>query len=71
MQGVDPPVVGPAAGCLAEENLAAYEGAQAVVAAVKAEFDALLAKRGDAREAADKSRDAVLQPKNIKKDLDK
>jgi hypothetical protein len=64
-------VVGPAAGCLAQENQEGCRPAQAVLAELRAEFDGLLQLRGDVREAAGKSRDVLLQPDAIKKDLDK
>jgi hypothetical protein len=65
------PVRGPAAGCLAAENLEGCAAAQAVLAELQREFGGLLALRGDGREAAGKSREARLQPDCIKKDLDR
>lgn len=65
------PVRGPAAGCLAEENLEGCVAAQAVLAEVHREFGAMLAQRARKREVAGKSGDAVLPPEKIKKDLDK
>jgi hypothetical protein len=41
------------------------------LAELRGEFTGLLQLRGDARVAAGKSRDALLQPDAIKKDLDK
>lgn len=63
--------IGPAAGCLAQENLDGCEPAQAVLVEVQRDFRALLQRRGDEREAAGKSREVVLAPESVKKDLDR
>lgn len=62
---------GPAAGCLAQENLAGCAAAQAVLGEVRVEFGVLLQQRGDAREAEGKCREVLLQPEVVKKDLDR